>query len=87
MQLRRGVSKMSKTKKALLAWREKQKPGAIMRSSTFERIVRETMSKYKLSRERAEKVAGKAYWTTVRAKYRERRKSPVAEAIKRRGNA
>jgi len=67
----------------LLRWRERQRPGAIMRPATFERIVRQIMRRYGFGRERAEKIAGAAYWQTVRAKYRERRRgSPVARAIR-----
>jgi len=64
---------MAKTSKELRKWRKKQKPGAIMKSSTFDKIVREKMAEG-FSRERAEKMAGEAYWNAVRAKYREHHK-------------
>jgi len=55
---------------AELRWRSRQRPGAIMRPATFERIVRKTMARYGIGRARAEKIAGRAYWTTVKARYR-----------------
>jgi len=65
----------AKIPKETLKWRKKQKKGAIMGAETFEQIVQETMKKYKISRERAEKIAGKAYWKTAKIKYKERRKN------------
>jgi hypothetical protein len=56
--------------KALLDWRAKQKRGAIMKPATFEDIVQKAMKRYGLSRERAEKIAGKAYWNAARKKFR-----------------
>lgn len=50
----------------MLAWRSRQKPGAIMRPSTFEKI------KHKAAASGAtnpEAVAGKAYWRTAKAKF------------------
>ncbi len=52
----------------LLAWRRKQKKGAIMKASTFERIVREKMAEG-MSEDRARRVAGAAYWNTAESKY------------------
>lgn len=49
----------------LKAWRAKQRPGAIMKPSTFERIKREA----KGARD-PEAVAGAAYWSVARRKYR-----------------
>ena len=54
----------------LLKWRRKQKRGAIMRPATFEKIVKSCMKKYGYSRERCEKVAGRAYWKTAEAKFK-----------------
>jgi len=61
---------MSKTAAAMLEWRGKQKRGAIMEPETFEKIVKDAMKKYGISRERAEKVAGSAYWKSAEAKYK-----------------
>jgi len=52
----------------LLAWRSRQKPGAIMKPATFEEIKREAKKRY--GEKRAEKVAGAAYWKTARKKWR-----------------
>ena len=41
-----------------------------MRPSTFERIVRQSMARYGISRARATQVAGRAYWQTVKSRYR-----------------
>ena len=60
--------------KKMLKWRKGLLEGSIMRSKTFKGIVSKTMKRYGISRERAEKVAGKAYWTTLRKKYRTRKK-------------
>lgn len=49
--------------KGFLAWRSRQKRGAIMKPSTFEEI------KSKDGRN-PEAVAGAAYWKAARAKYR-----------------
>lgn len=68
----RGKPKPRKGK-GLLAWRSRQKPGAIMRPSTFERIKGAAKREYGLGEERAKKVAGKAYWTTVKAKFRKKK--------------
>lgn len=59
--------------KAELAWRKKQKPGAIMEPSTFDAIVRDAMSRG-FSKKRALKMAGQAYWETVRHKYSKAKK-------------
>jgi len=58
-----------KTSAGLKKWRRKQKRGAIMKPSTFENIVQSAMARG-LSKERAEKSAGAAYWKTARKKYR-----------------
>ena len=54
----------------LLAWRSRQKTGAIMKPSTFEKIEEEEKKKG-LSGERAEKAAGAAYWRAARKKYKQ----------------
>lgn len=53
--------------KGLLAWRSRQKQGAIMKPSTFEEIKAENIRKY--GTKRAKKIAGKAYWKTAQARY------------------
>ena len=70
--------------KKVLEWRERQTPGRIMRPETFQRIVREAE---KRGARDPEAVAGAAYWRTVRAKYRERRRGSgvVTPAILRQG--
>ena len=62
---------MSKLSRKVLDWRARQKPGAIMKPSTFERIKRSAAARGATS---GKKVAGAAYWKTVRAKYREMKK-------------
>ena len=69
----RGTPKPRKGKN-LLAWRSRQKPGAIMSPSTFEEIETKAKKRYGISKKRAEKVAGKAYQTTLKAKYRKAKK-------------
>ena len=46
-----------------LAWRSRQKPGAIMRPETFEKIAKKSPG--------GEKAAGRAYWNAVKSKYHE----------------
>ena len=72
--------KHHKESKGLLAWRRKQKRGSIMKRKTFEEIEHEAAGKGYKS---AKAVAGKAYWTTAKSKYKryERR-----AALKNRGN-
>jgi hypothetical protein len=65
--------------KALLEWRSKQERGEIMEPATFERLVKEAMERYKVSRKRAEKIVGKMYWKTAESKFE---KSHTADAIK-----
>ena len=55
--------------KGLLAWRSRQKPGAIMKPSTFEAIKKKAAASGATS---PEAVAGAAYWDTAEAKYRKR---------------
>jgi len=57
----------------VLEWREKQKPGAIMKPATFERIKRQAAAKKDKVRD-PEAVAGAAYWRTVKKKYKARKK-------------
>ena len=64
----RGKPKPRKGK-GLLAWRSRQKTGAIMKPSTFEDIVQKCMTDYGYGRARCEEIAGSAYWKTARAKY------------------
>jgi hypothetical protein len=62
---------MAKVNKKLLKWRKRQKRGAIMKPETFEGI------KAKAAAEGAtnpEKVAGKAYWDTAKAKFARRKR-------------
>jgi len=54
----------------LLAWRSRQKAGAIMKPSTFEKIKQKAKKRYGIGKERAAKVAGQAYWTTAKAKFK-----------------
>lgn len=73
---------------SLLAWRERVGRGRVMSPSTFQSIKEEAKRRYGLSEERARKVAGKAYWETARAKFREYlkkrkgKRSLVADHIK-----
>jgi len=39
-----------------------------MKPKTFQKIKRKAMKKYHIGEKRAEKIAGKAYWTSVKAK-------------------
>ena len=55
-----------------LKWRRKQPPGKIMKPSTFQKIKRAAAAS---GADDPEKVAGAAYWTTVKAKYRKRKKT------------
>ena len=57
----------------LLAWRSRQKVGAIMKPSTFEDIKKSEMERG-LSEERATKAAGASYWRSARKKFKERKK-------------
>lgn len=56
-----------------LEWRRKQKRGAIMKPETFKKIKEQQMARG-LSEERAQKIAGKAYWETEKKKYKESKK-------------
>lgn len=58
--------------KKVLPWRRRQREGSIMKPSTFEEIRRKAAASGEYEDPTA--VAGKAYWMTVRKKYRERRK-------------
>ena len=58
----------SRKGKGLLAWRSRQKRGAIMKPSTFKKIKRKAQASGATN---PEAVAGKAYWRTAKAKYRE----------------
>ena len=58
---------MPKVSKALKTWRSRQSKGAIMKPSTFQKIVRSAVQKGARS---PKKVAGFAYWQTARAKFR-----------------
>lgn len=55
--------------KALLNWRSKQKRGAIMKPDTFESIKKKSM-KSGLSKMAATNIAGKAYWSTAKLKFK-----------------
>jgi len=65
----RGRPKPKKGK-GLLAWRSRQKRGAIMKPSTFEEIKEKAKKRYNIGEERAKKVAGKAYWRTAKKKFK-----------------
>jgi len=78
----RGIPRARKGK-GLLPWRSRQERGAIMRPETFEKIKHKAKRRYGIGEERAEKVAGKAYWTTAKAKYRRRKPKSKLEAILR----
>ena len=56
---------------SVLKWRRKQKRGAIMKPSTFRRIESDATAK---GAENPKKVAGAAYWKTVRSKFHKRMK-------------
>lgn len=65
--LKAGGVTLAKIARPILAWRRRQTPGAIMRPTTFRRIVRRASAAgYRNPRA----VAGRAYWNTVRAKAR-----------------
>jgi hypothetical protein len=52
----------------MLAWRHKQKRGAIMKPETFSNIEKKAEASG-MSKEVATKIAGKAYWNTAKKKY------------------
>lgn len=58
---------MAKISPKILQWRREQPRGKIMKPATFQSIKKKSM-KEGLSEERATKVAGKAYWSTVKVK-------------------
>ena len=63
----------SRQGKGMLAWRSRQRPGAIMKSSTFDEIVKKCLiDNPTFSEERCKTIAGSAYWKTAKAKYKER---------------
>ena len=64
-----------KTSAGLRGWREKQRPSAIMRPSTFRSIERSAAAG---GAKDPQAVAGAAYWQTAKAKYRDRKKSRMA---------
>jgi hypothetical protein len=68
----RGKPKPRKGK-GMLAWRSRQKTGAIMKPSTFLSIKEGEMERG-LNEKRATKAAGAAYWAAAKAKYKERKK-------------
>ena len=53
----------------LVGWKEKQGSGRVMPPASFQRIVSDTMGKYDISRERAERIVGDLYWRTAKEKY------------------
>lgn len=67
------MAKSKKYSESFLAWRRRQPPSAIMRPSTFEKIMKDAM-KRGFSKERAKRIAGAAYWRTAESKYKERKK-------------
>jgi hypothetical protein len=60
-----------KLSEGLLKWRKKQKKGRIMKPSTFASIKQKAAASGATN---PEKVAGKAYWITAKAKFKERLK-------------
>lgn len=50
----------------MLAWRSRQKPGAIMKPPTFAKIARSRKARS------GKKVAGAAYWRAAHSKYKAR---------------
>ena len=64
-------STKKKTSPGLRKWRSKQKPGAIMKPSTFKKIKRKASSS---GARDPEAVAGAAYWKTAKAKYKRAQK-------------
>lgn len=71
---------MSKLSRKILDWRARQKVGAIMKPSTFEKIKRSAAARGATS---GKKVAGAAYWKTVRAKHRARKKRKPKSKLER----
>jgi len=61
---------MAKISSKLRKWRKKQPKGAIMKPSTFEKIVERCIRQYGYGRKRCERIAGRAYWETAEAKHR-----------------
>jgi len=61
---------MARMPKGLLRWRE-QKPGRVMRPSTFKKIERGAAAQ---GARNPRAVAGAAYWKTAREKYRRGRR-------------
>lgn len=62
---------MKKINKAILEWRKKQRPHTIMSPETFEEIKKRAK---KAGASNPEAVAGHAYWQTVKAKHKERKR-------------
>jgi len=58
---------MGKMSGSLLEWRKKQRRGAIMKPSTFEKIKEKAASEGATN---PAAVAGKAYWATAKEKYK-----------------
>jgi len=64
-----------------LKWRRKQPKGAIMEPKTFQNIVNKTMKDledkgltHEAAKDRATKIAGKAYWQTAESKFKKSKK-------------
>lgn len=57
----------------LKRWRKKQRRGSIMKPKTFAKIKRKATKKY--GEKRGAKIAGKAYWSTAKAKYRKAKRT------------
>lgn len=53
---------MSEVATAIKQFQSKQKHGSVMEPREFEGLVQSTMKKYKLTRKKAERVAGRACW-------------------------
>ncbi len=65
---------------AVLRWREKQRKGRIMSPSTFRKI---ELAAKKAGYDDPKAVAGKAYWETLKAKYRRAKDNPIPKGLVR----
>ena len=79
------MAKKRKIASEILQWRKRQPPEKIMRRETFEKIKESAKKRYGIGEERAAKVAGAAYWKTVKAKYRGRKRSKSSHNPHNRG--
>lgn len=63
------MSAKGKISEAVLKFRKKQKRGAIMKPSTFQKIKESSAKRYG-SEKSGQEAAGRAYWNTVMSKFR-----------------